>query len=680
MESLMTLKQCIGERAHDRNMEDNQLRVQCLTRAGEEHRGESALPKMMTYLRLYNEKFSPFVDKDLFFAGTPGYFWLPGDIAGLIYDIGHFCADYQRLIDGGVEGIREEVMRSTPHTEAEAEVKQAYLETTELFIEYMRRHAEEAERMAATCEKIDTKENLLRMVRDIRHICVRKPVTFRQGLQLLLFAHSYIFLKPYTGTITFGNLDRTLEKLYLAEKNAGTLTYDEALENICQFYLSLCTMHRNTQNIVLGGSDSDGGLFENDLTVLFMEAQAKLHLEQPSVSLKIRPDTSDRVWDAALSLLSKGGGMPSFLNDAGYINSLVKNGFTQEDSNTFCNIGCYEATPYGNTFGGTTSGNMTLVDVFHRFFMEEKEYATFEDLLEAWESYAQRYYVTDLLPGFVDYRRSMEVNSASPFLGLILDGCIDSLKLPEQYGAKNNIFSVLFGGLGSLVDSLLCIKHFVYDDGVWTLAQLRKEVVENYPDKEVLALLRAYPERFGSDDEFSNRLAAREAKFLADMAVDHPFDERVKMIPALFIFTGDIYTEGLPSTPDGRQTGDRYSYGASASELLPRRDITKVLMSTASLPLERFPIGAPTTVHLTADFLNTAKGREGIRKMVEAYHLEGGTHIQIDIANPDVLRDAQKNPDQYKDLLIRISGHTEPFTRLNRVMQDALIARAEMGC
>ena len=103
-------------------------------------------------------------------------------------------------------------------------------------------------------------------------------------------------------------------------------------------------------------------------------------------------------------------------------------------------------------------------------------------------------------------------------------------------------------------------------------------------------------------------------------------------------------------------------------------------MSTASLPLERFPIGAPTTVHLTADFLNTAKGREGIRKMVEAYHLEGGTHIQIDIANPDVLRDAQKNPDQYKDLLIRISGHTEPFTRLNRVMQDALIARAEMGC
>ncbi len=680
MVSLSDLRHSVRERAHARNTADNRLRVRCLTQAGEEHRGGSALRKNMAYLRLYQEQFTPFVDPDLIFAGTPGYFHMPAGVAGLVFDIGHFCADYQRLIEQGINGIRDEVLRTSPGSEAEAEVRQAYLETADLFVGYMRRHADQAGRMAASCGDPAARENLLRMERDIRAVCEARPATFRQGVQLLLFAHSYILLKPYTDTITFGNLDRTLAALYDADRAAGRLTRDQAKEIICQFYLSLSAMERDTQNIVLGGSDEKGGLFENDLTLLFLEAQAEMHLEQPSVSLKIRSDTSDRVWDAAFSLLARGGGMPSFLNDRLYIESLVKNGFGREEANTFCNVGCYEATPYGSAFGGTISGNMTLVSVFNSFFMEENDYPSFDSFLEAWEAFVLRHYTETLLPEFAEHRRVIEKNSASPFLGLVLDGCIGSLRLPEQYGAKNNIFSVLFGGIASLTDSLLCVKHFVYDTGTWTLAQLRGEVAGNYPDKGVLETLLAYPDRFGSNDGFSNRLAAREARLLADMVGSRSFDPRVRMVPALFIFTGDIYSASLPATPDGRRTGDRYSYGAAASELLPRRDISRVLLSTASLPLDRFPIGAPMTVNLTADLLRTRKGRDGIRNMVETFLGKGGTHIQINVADPVVLRDAQKNPDRYKDLLIRISGHTEPFIRLDKTMQDALIERAAMGC
>ena len=371
--------------------------------------------------------------------------------------------------------------------------------------------------------------------------------------------------------------------------------------------------------------------------------------------------------------------MPSMLNDRIYINALRRCGFEDAESNTFCNVGCYEATPTGNTFGGTVSGTLTLPLEFSAFFAKGIEYESFEAFLRAWEEHLTERYKKDMLSAYRDHRAMIVNTSASPFTACIMDGCIDSFRLPEQFGAKNNIYSVLFGGLGTLVDSLLCVKHFVYDTKTYTLSELRTQVAENYSDREMLAAIRAYPIRFGSGDEYSNSLAAREAKLCASIAKENPINAKTKMTPALFIFTGWVNTDKIPATPDGRRNGDRYSYGASASELLPHRDVTKVLLSSAAIPHDHFPIGAPQTVNLTADMLRTPKGREAVRRMVEVYFREGGSHIQIEVARPEVLRDAQIHPERYGDLLIRISGHTEPFVRLNKKMQDALIARAELG-
>lgn len=678
MKTILDLRNSVGARALKHNTADHDLRVRCLTEAGEQFQRASALETTMAYLKLYDSRFVPYVCEDLYFAGAAGNFRLP-EVAGLTDDIGHFCPNYQKLVEQGVTELRRQVLETRPTTPEQARVKQAYLDTMDLFVSYMQKHARRAEEMAADCQG-ETRDNLLRMAHDIDYICKRRPATFMQGLQLVFFAHAYVFVKPHTNTITFGNLDRVFEPLYLSDRAVGTLTRDSALEMICHFYLALSFMERDTQNIVLGGSDENGGYFENDLTVLFMEGQKILHFEQPSVSLKIRSDTSDAVWDAALDLLSKGGGMPSFLNDSLIIRSLVRAGFSQKEANTFCNVGCYEATPYGNTFGGTVSGIITLVEVFAKFFAQDAEYDTFDDFLNAWEAFLQEQYLTVYLPSFAARRENIRTHSASTFLGLILDGCTERLKLPEQCGAQNNIFSVNLGGIGTVTDSLLCVKHFVYDTQIWTLPELRRQVAENYPDGEALALLRSYPVRFGSGDAYSNQLAAREAQLLASLVTDHPFDREIKMLPSLFHFTGDILADEIPATPDGRRAGDRYSYGVAGSELLARRDTTKLLLSAVELPLELFPIGAPMTVNLAAEFLKTQKGRSGVRTMVETFLKEGGFHIQINIADPEVLRDAQKHPEQYKDLLIRISGHTEPFIRLNAAMQEALIARAEMGC
>ncbi len=680
MRSALELKWVLADEEAPWGKSDHELRERVLKEA-ESLPDTPALGKMMAFLRSYTAEFTPFVRGDLAFAGTPGYFRLTRREDGLAFDIGHFCADYRKMVDIGIEGIRAQLDRAVPVDDEGRETKAAFSETLDLFAEFVRAHARRAADLAATAADPDERANLALLADDLDCISAHPPRTFRQGLQLILLQHCYVLLKPHTDTITFGNLDRVLWRLYDAEIKAGTLTREDALELICQFFLSFVVMDRDTQNIVLGGSDEGGGCFENELTLLFLEAQKKMHIEEPVVSLKIRPDTSDRVWDAALDVLANGGGMPSFLNDTVYREALRRFGFEEADLNTFANIGCYEAVPYGATFGGTVGGPVNIVPRLSRFFTEGTEdYPDFESFLAGWEGFLEREFRDVVVPCFAAKKENIYNNSASPFLGLIMDGCIESLRLPEHYGSKYNIFTVQFDGIGTLTDSLLCVKHFVYDTREVALEDYRRAVAENFPDDEFLAKIRAYPARFGSGDEESEKLAGREARFMSDLTARYPVNGHVKSTPALMLFTADIYSAGVPATPDGRRVGDRFSYGAAASELLPHRDTTKVLLATASLPLELFPIGAPMMVNLMGDILKTGKGRAAVRSMVETYLREGGTHIQFNIADPDVLRDAQAHPEKYKDLLIRISGHTEPFIRLNKTLQDALIERSAMGC
>lgn len=662
------------------NTADHALRMTCLRNAEEKNKDKQAVDIVMEYQRQYGDSFEPFIYDDLFIAGSGGQFYPSKWSEYLNSDIGHYCPNFKSLVDSGVDGILKRINEATPVDEIGENTKKVFHDVFMLFISFMKKHINVVKNHIETASP-DQKENLLRMVKDIEHICEQKPSTFLQALQLIWFANCYVHLKPYTDTITLGNLDTALIDLYRADIASNRITKEKALEYICHFYLAFETMGRDTQNIVLGGSNELGNNTENELTELFLKAQTLTHLEQPSVSLKIRTDTSSQVWDSAIELLRTGGGMPSFLNDSIIIDSLRKVGFSEAESNTFCNIGCYEATPYGNTFGGTVSGNFVMPKEFAAFFVAEENYSTFDEFYNAWHKYVTEKYKSTYVPSYA--KKCLEdvgQHSASPFSGCILDGCIENLRIPEQFGAKNNIFSVLFGGLGTIVDSLLCVKHFVFDTQKYTLDMYRDQVRNNYPDIKFLAEVRAYPSRFGSSDEYSNIIAQKEATFIADLVRNNPFDERVKMLPAMFIFTGDVYTQSIPATPDGRKNGDRYSYGSSASELLPHRDLTKVLMSSSKLPQVLFPIGAPQTVNLMPNLAQSDKGVEVIKNMVQTYHKEGGTHLQINIANPTILRAAQENPEQYTDLLIRISGHTEPFVRLNKQLQDALIERSEKGC
>lgn len=296
MENVLRIKEKIRKETHERNLKDFFLRLRCLDRAGEDYPDATALKKSLAFLHFYQKEFSPFVNKDMYFAGIVGYFYLPRNRVGLVEDIGHYCANYKTLIDRGVNGIRAQIIKGKPTDAVGKENKKAFLESLDLFVAYMLKHAEEAERQSL--EDCDEKQrnNLLRMASDIRWISVHKPKSFMQGIQLIWFAHSYILLKPYTNTITFGNLDRILGGLYETDVKKGLLDREEAVKILCHFILSIMPMNRDTQNISLGGSDENGNYFENDLgnkllrmfysilKILFMKGILRLQRHRESIS------------------------------------------------------------------------------------------------------------------------------------------------------------------------------------------------------------------------------------------------------------------------------------------------------------------------------------------------------------------------------------------------------------
>ena len=148
MKTILDLRNSVGARALKHNTADHDLRVRCLTEAGEQFQRASALETTMAYLKLYDSRFVPYVCEDLYFAGAAGNFRLP-EVAGLTDDIGHFCPNYQKLVEQGVTELRRQVLETRPTTPEQARVKQAYLDTMDLFVSYMQKHARRAEEMAA---------------------------------------------------------------------------------------------------------------------------------------------------------------------------------------------------------------------------------------------------------------------------------------------------------------------------------------------------------------------------------------------------------------------------------------------------------------------------------------------------------------------------------------------------
>ena len=593
---------------------------------------------------------------------------------------GHYSADYRLPLQVGLGGMIARIDAIEPSTPETATNRKAMLHAWRSLSLLIERYADEAANLAEQENCRDRQVELRQIAENCRRLILDKPETFHQALQLTYFIQIFLHLEGLgSNSMSFGRLDQFLYPFYRRDRQCGRLTVEQA-EELWMCFAEKVSYCDCSQNLVLGGYDTNGREAGNELSCLIMRAQAAVKMRQPSLSLRVTPQTGDEAWAAALTLAAGGFGMPSFFNDPVVIKALENTGAEKTDACHYAIIGCYEANVQGCTYGQTTALELSLPAVLLDFLKERqaRQFDDFDTFLAAWKQFFIERYEQYYLPGYQLIRERYATQSASPFLAGILAGCGHSGRLPEHYGAKYNWFGLNILGFGTLADSFYVIKKLVFDTGAFELAELIEQVRLNFPDESFYQRCRNLPGKYGTGNPESDELARGLSGFIAQVVLPRKLNNDVQLSPSLFRFLSDVYAAEIPATPDGRRLGERVSYGAAPTESAGATP-TSLLRSAANLRTDLYANGTPISLTFPPELLADATGRRQTRSLIEAFFAQGGFHLQLSLQDADILREARACPEQHRDLLIRISGHSNYFVVLDDTLQQALIERAALG-
>lgn len=577
-------------------------------------------------------------------------------------NMGHIVVDYGRMIRLGISGVRKELGMMP-----EGDNREAFSQTLQAFSTFISRHAE-------ACRQAG--------LEDIAAVCANisetPPLTFHEALQMVWFIQIFLHAEGNSAAISFGRLDQYLWPSLESDLAKGTIGKCDALELLCCFFMKCCEGDES-QNLVVGGSDHGSNSMENPLSLLVLEASRKIKVWQPSLSVRIGKNTSEKFWKESLLLSAAGTGMPSFFNETVVAAGLEKLGIPAERAFDWGIIGCYEAAPQGDSYPMTVAGGFALPSILWDFLKTQAcEKDDFPSFYSEFKSFFRSHYEQKILPSFIERRENLKRNCPSPFESICVTGCVNSGLTVEEGGAIFNLFGVNILGLGTLIDSLLSIKKLIFEDREFTMAQMREQLEKDFPDQKLLLRCRSLSGKFGSDSADTNLMAKDLSAYFAGIVISKPFPNGVRPYPGFFWFGVDIGIK-LPASADGRKENDRLSYGCGPGVFLQAPTVTAILNSAANLDHESCACGNPLTLSLNKSDVAGKTGTARIRQIIETYFKKGGFHLQFNILSADDLRNAKEKPGEHQELTIRISGYSARFVTLAPRWQDALIERTELG-
>lgn len=626
------------------------------------------------FLTAFSDKLPVSCSESELIIGSMGFWfsnaWERKDFYG---NMGHIIVDYGSVLKKGIIGINEEIDRIQVKDERININKQAFSQTTAAFSNYIKRYAEKALQLYEQTTDPAARHELLQVHNNCKWIAEKPPRTFWEALQLIWFIQIFLHAEGMSAAISFGRFDLYMYPFYSHDLDTGILSREQAKELLKCFWLKTCEGDES-QNLTLGGD------CENELSVLCLEVTRELKVWQPSVSVRINENTSEAFWNETLKLIKAGTGMPAIFNDSIIPKALSRLGISDEDARNYGIVGCYEANPHGMALGLTVAGNFRLYEVLLSFLYANKQgFAAYEELYHKFREFLITEYTENIL---VNYRKTWEFivhYTPSPFESICLAGCLESGLAAEEGGGKYTMFGINILGLGTTVDSLYVIKRLVYDEKKIGYTELINELENNFPNRTLMQSCKNMSGKYGTDDSFTNNLAHELAETTARLVTQNRFSEKVITYPGLFLFTADIYSGDIPATPDGRCLGDRVSYGIGASDFCQGKTPTSILNSASNAANDWCACGNPLMLSFCEKDMKAEKGDVILRSLIKSYFQKGGFHLMFNIISADILEQAKRHPENYSDLLVRISGFSAKFITLDSELQDALIERTRKG-
>lgn len=601
---------------------------------------------------------------------------------------GHMVIDYAKILRVGIRGLRREIEEAM--SACDNPKKDAFYRSLLLYCDNMadlcRRYAEKA-RVMKTEEMSQKRRDELSEIAEIcDSISVRAPRSFREALQLFWFT----FLLD--GNDDPGRFDQFMFPFYRRDLAENRITRELARELLEELWYKLEQVH--AWSLVLAGQTPDGEDASNDLTYLCLEVTEDLRLTNPAVALRLFSGSPRRLWHKAMRCITKGGGMPSLVNDDAVIRALVESGVPIRDARDYAMGGCIEFQIAGKSNFGGEDGHINLAKCLELALNNGRcaltgemigvqtgdptTFKTFDDVFDAYKRQVES--AIDKI--IIQCNVGQEIKSkqgTKVFRSLLIDDCIARGLDCEDGGARYGNGQILTNGLVVVADSLAAIKTLVFErsEGSVSMPQLLKALKDNWRGYESLRqrILHRVP-HYGNDDERVDNLARKISEHIWSLLQKKRTYRGGSYTGLVVYFTRQLYFgKQTGATPDGRFNGDVLEDSVGP---WPGRDIhgpTAMFKSASKIAQELAAGGVILNLKLTPSCLDNDEAIEKSIDLIRSYFTIGGQQVQVTVANADDLRAAMREPEKWRHLIVRVGGYSDYFVTLDPKLQESIIWR-----
>ncbi|MDC7235210.1 MAG: formate C-acetyltransferase/glycerol dehydratase family glycyl radical enzyme [Spirochaetales bacterium] len=631
---------------------------------------------------------------------------------------GHIAPDVKLWLEKGPAGLLEDVKAAAAAAAAAAgaaagQSVKDFHRAQEIMLrgasDFMMRYSELA---SSLLQDSSYNKDYLEEIRDnCAAAAQRAPESYHEALQSLWFLFVLLQAESNASSFSPGRMDQYLYPYLKKDLDAGVIDLETSQELLEHLWLSFnkIVYLRNSDgaryfagfpigfNVAVGGLDSEGKDASNLLSWMCLKAQEHIGLPQPNLSVRLHKDSPDDFTDFCSYVIGQGSGMPQIFNDESIIPSLQNVGISREDAMNYAVVGCVELTTPGNNLGWSDAAMFNMVKALELTLNNGvclqsgsqigpslgslEDYESYEDLEEAFRGQLD-YFMQQMIRScdFVDRAHAEVV--PSPFLSSVIDNCTEKGLDVTAGGAKYNLSGIQLIQVANVADSLMALKKLVFEEKSITAAEYLQALKDDWKGHEKLrqTVLRRIP-KYGNDNSEVDAIGAVWVNYFADGLKPYTNARGGLYHTGLYTVSAHVpMGKNVGASPDGRFAGSPLADGGiSAMYGRDEKGPTALLQSVSRIPSLRASNGTLLNMKFLPEFFQSPEDLRKFSSMLKTFVRLKIHHVQFNVVRKEDLLDAQKNPEAYKGLTIRVAGYTAYFTELARDLQDEIIARTGYG-
>lgn len=639
----------------------------------------------------------------------------------------HLAVNYERILKDGLRGYEKRVKEykaTLDLTNPDNIDKYCFYNAVLIVLKAVRNFANRYSVLAKDLAEKEMNQKRKIELLEISRICSKVPYepaeTFKEAVQSVWFIQLILQIESNGHSLSYGRFDQYMYPYYNRDIKNGTIKESEALELLTCLWIKTLTINKVRsqahtlssagspmyQNVTIAGQTTDKKDAVNDLSFLVLKSVAQTRLTQPNLTVRYHKNINKHFLDECIEVMRLGFGMPALNNDEIIIPSFMDWQVKEEDAYNYSAIGCVETAVPGK-WGYRCTGmsyinfprmllctmnngvDLTSNKRFTKGYGYFTEMESYEELLKAWDKTIReitRYSV--IVENVID--KASERDVPDILCSALTDDCIARGKTIKEGGAVYDFISGLQVGIANMADCLAAIKKLVYEEKKITRQELWDAILDDFSspkNKKIQEMLIREAPKYGNDDDYVDQLIVEAYDSYIEEIEKYP-NTRYNRGPIggiRYAGTSSISAnvgQGMSTmaTPDGRNAFEPLAEGCSPAHNSDKNGPTAVFKSVSKLRTNKITGGVLLNQKMTPQMLSTEENRQKLELLIKTFFNRlHGYHVQYNIVSKETLIDAQKHPENHKDLIVRVAGYSAFFNVLSKKTQDDIIGRTEQS-